>query len=535
VDDTIVMLDEGGCHVSLNKKTRQLNYLLAFMMSVIALVVLVSCGNNGPSSPNPDPNSENGIQLQPAPDEMTANPRIDIRENKPSDLSILPQDEVTTESIQDLAGTMFLLREKGGGVTTLDGLGANEFAIHIWDKISEINLPARVAVACSNGVASVLDVNGWAIVEGAAFPMNVTVRVPGYALESYVYTSGNILSFAMSPMVPEGTSVVFGIADNHGYGDVEIYTDELSPRHMIEHPSVANPQFCQFNIPFTSNKMHGFSAFLSGNVDIDELGTPGSSPGPGLVPFIMKSEINWEIAPLIAGMQRFYQVGFARNENPKGIARGSASVPYNYWLDGISLLNNVTTATPTVVFIDDERYIPIGPSRPMTGDNPLNLTYNCFYFNPSADADRVVMAGRMLQENGGMDIVHQDWHPGTNPDAISFSGCPVFEVADGMGTTLPVFAWVDPLGDDGDFFRVDCRISGIPIWNLTGPSIGSGFDSTLLCIPPVWVSEVTSGGMPEYQMESLKTLGLSIDSFNRHDIIKYRTEACFSPWCEKIE
>jgi hypothetical protein len=416
--DTILMLQEGGTQVSLI--SRRIRAIVAVSFYVLVLLALASCGNNGPIMPSDHSNGNSQPNLSPVPGNIDTNPRIDIHNNVPSHLSIIPKDEVSSASVQDLATALYLLREKGGGITSVESLNHTEFVLHIWDADSGTNLSGTVAVSCANGTSTIADVNGWAVFEGAVFPISVSVKVPGYTIETYAKTSGNVLSFPMDLRTEPPPAYLFGLADDQGFGSVEIFTDELFPRRIVVYPSQVDAGFCQYQIPFSANHVHGFSAFLRGNLSLGNSDQYPGQPVTPQMPLLMTAEINSEVGPFQPGLHTYCMVGFDSNVQPSGMVHGSASVLTNYWTGPSGPASDILVATPTAIFTHDERYIAFGPSRQIAGDSPTVLRYHCPYFEPPANADRVVMAGQMTLASGGMDIVHSDWVPGTDPDKLTF-------------------------------------------------------------------------------------------------------------------
>jgi hypothetical protein len=499
---------------------------LVFLFS-LAILDFIGCERSTPITVIPNPIYTN---LAPISDVKDQSVRIPAPEPEPPGVSIIPRDDLEIASVQDLTTAIYFLRQMGGGITTVPSLDPDQFAVHIWDRGSQSNLTADVAVACG-GHVTIDHVHGWAIYDHASFPITATARVAGYALETYVQTSGNVLSFGMTRTEPPGTSYVFGVANNLNSGSVRFYTDEIAQREIVAPPSQVNPNFCQFQIPLTSDRIHGFSAFLSGMVENGQTTEPPANPAAPTALLWMSGAFYWDVPPLNPNDHRSYVVSFNPYEPPIGVAHGVAIPPSDYLAIGGGSENQLITVTPTVIFTGDERYIALGPPQCAKGDAPAPLSYACPYFEPTSTADRLVIAGKFRSVDG-TDIVQRDWHPGTEAPELVFSGCPTFEIGVGESPGLPMFSWLDPLGPQGDLVRIEAQVTG-PVWNITGPAGGFGLDTFDLGIPPEWVAWTPSTEQASYRIQCIDALGQSISAFNEHDIIMWRQESSFSQWLEQ--
>jgi hypothetical protein len=529
------MLVEGGTQVTVYPKL--VTATIAAAILVFAVLGLSACGNNGVSAPptNLDNQTED---LYPINDPSNVNWRIDINDSeddKPSELKYIPKDEIGTQSVQDLASALFLLRGSGGGVTDLASLPDDQFAVHIWSKATKANLEGEIAVVCNNEMSAVLDVGGWAVFENATFPITVTARAPGYALNTVVNTDSNVISLAMVQSTIPPTASVFGVAKNWGLGAVTLYSDELFPRRFLAPPSLANPNFGQFEIPFTAGVDHGFSAFLDGTLGFGSDEESLSYP-PALPLFYMSAYFAYDIPPLNEGDHRFYSLPMTISVGPMGVAEGHATLPVAYWDDGDILTDSTVCAIPTAVFTEEELYIPIGPARPITGEAADLLNYECPYFEPTGQAERLVMAGQIMWPSGARDVVHMDWHPGTQPADIDFSGYPVFESAVPIEGNMPMFVWLNPLEDETDLIRIEAMAGGIPVWMITMDGAAENLDTSDLGIPPQWLTViVTDAGIPpSYRCQCMNVLGQTINEYTEQDIVMWRRESCFSPWLSEL-
>jgi len=158
---------------------------------------------------------------------------------------INPAGGIPTEAIYDVATAMFFLKQTGGGVLSVP-LDPDEFAVHTWDAASGENLVTDLVVVCLGGPTSLVSVNGWGLFENASFPLSLTVYAPGYALMSYVETSANVISFALRPDTDPEPAFIFGLAQNLGCDEIQVYTDTLIPDVYIKGPSPIDPVYSEF-------------------------------------------------------------------------------------------------------------------------------------------------------------------------------------------------------------------------------------------------------------------------------------------------
>jgi hypothetical protein len=127
-----------------------------------------------------------------------------------------------------------------------------------------------------------------------------------------------------------------------------------------------------------------------------------------------------------------------------------------------------------------------------------------------------------------------DWHPGTQPADIEFSGYPVFESAESLDGDMPMFVWLNPLEDDADLIRIEAASEGAPVWMITLDGAVPNLDTVDLSVPPQWLADLTTGGAPWYRCQCMNVLGRTIDEYTEEDIIMWRRESCFSPWVVEL-
>lgn len=510
---------------------RPINALFVVFASIAFLLIITSCGNDGPAMPDPDP------VLQPGHLNNDSSQRIipphQAPVERPSPISILPRDELSTMSIQEIVSAMYHLREMGGGITTVSSIDPDQLVVHIWNEMTGENLVGEVVIAYGDKNANNFAVHGFEIFENASFPLSITARVPGYALSTYAYTSGNILSFPMVPASVNGTSYIFGIVNNLGCDVLRIYTDELVPRHITEKPSPINPDFCQFQIPFSSYRTHSFSAFLEGNIEFEQTGENGIplKYAAGMAFLVwLTGHFALEVPPLEPNTRTYYTLKFNPKLSPEGIVRGCASIPIELWDSGDGCGNPMISVIPTQILTDPERYIALGPSRKITGLSPLELSYACPFFKPSSPFDRLVLAGHMLTQDGGIDVVHMNWKAGIYGPELKFSGCPTFDVTLMPETDLPMFTWLNPIKDSGTLIRIEGNIMGAPVWKVTLPGNSVGLETVDLSIPSYWFTQIFGDNTPHYRVQCIDAPMQVINCFTEKDIVMARREVCFSPW-----
>jgi hypothetical protein len=495
--------------------------ILIFSLTIIA----TACSNSGVVAP--DNSDYSAPNLQPAND-----PSKTLRplhpDPKPPSLAVVPKDDIQLTSIQDLVDSLSQLRNRRGGTDTLESLESDELVVHVWDQITGDNLSADVATVCNGYLVSVLHVNGWAVMQGAAFPVSVTVHVPGYALESYVMTDANVLSFSMSRTANPETSYVFGVTDLVGSDRMVVCTDELTPRILTFGPSYANHQFSQWEVPLTAGQSHAFSAFVKGGIDFEE---PKKYAQASQSLLWIAGDFVWNIDPIQPADHRYFGVSFNKNVPPVGIAQGSANLAAIPW--GLDTAENAYAyVLPTAIVLDDERYVAIGQPQDLTGTDPTCVLFNAPYFDYPPTVDRIVIAGHLEKNDGSRDIVHADWHPGQSSPTLTFHGVPILEIAPGVETSSPLLSWLNPMSETTDMVRMECITNG-PAWNITMPALEYGYDTMYLSIPPAWLSEVFDGTTPGFRMEAIDAISQNINGFTELDLVRWGTERGFSKWSSK--
>lgn len=512
----------------MSRKVFNLNPFFIFTLFITVAIGLSACGNDGPTAPENITNpfapaipGDLGSGAMPFIDDA------DTPADTTPDSPLIPAIDLSGTIIYNLAAAMFYLQESGGGVLSVP-LEADQVGVHVWDPATGQNLEAQAVIVCSGGPTTLLAVNGYQVFEGATFPVTVTVYSDGYAMTTIAGTNANVLSFALAPAVPAAPAFVFGMAENYGYDTLQVYSDTLLPEYYIANPSEVNPDFTRFEHSIEAETINGFTAFLTGNLDMAVIESRGPESPEDF--FWIAPHFEWEISGLKSGDHRFIPISFGSKAGPSGIAEGTTSVPAPYWTEWQKTYG-LNAMLPTAIFLEARRYLAIGPYVPLDGEDPANLSYEVPYFEPEPAPDRIVMAGHMVLVTGEIDIVHRDWHPGYNPADISFTGFPTLVVTGGPGAgfTYPVFSWTDPLGVDGTLTRI-VMASGSGSWHVTQAGNGALLDSSDLAIPLTWFDEVFDKAGPRYRVECIKSYGQSIEDFNEDQIIMMRGETCFSNW-----
>ncbi|HDS29858.1 MAG TPA: hypothetical protein ENN67_02315 [Firmicutes bacterium] len=515
-------------------KISNLTYsIIALSIGAIILLGVVACGNNGPIAPDsnlnpsPDPVSPDmplfiDDRTIPNPDETadTLDPQDTVDE-------IEPVEDIGAETIQDLAVILFHLQESGGGVLSVP-MEPDRFAIHLWDPDTFVNLQGEVVVVSTGLPTALVTVNGYQLFQNVAFPISVTVKCDGYAMTSIVDTSANVLSFPMRSTGQPEKATVFGIAKNFGFDTLQVYSDTLMPFVSMEQPSEVNPEYTRFELDVDAGKINGFSAFLTGCIQNGTISTTDISSPDGY--FWVTSHFEWSIPSMKPGTRRFYPITFKSKSGPDGVAQGKANIPAEYWVSDV-VNHGTIAAIPTAIFLQDRRYLPIGPYSPFTGNEASELSYEIPYFNPVGAPDRIVMAGHMVLPTGEINIVHRDWHPGYDPDILNFSGVPSINMygGPGEGWSYPAFSWTDPIGANSTLTRID-MIGGNGAWRIITAGNGSVLDTSNLDIPLSWFPEIFGYAKPRYRVECIHADGSDIDDFNDDRLIMMRREASCSVW-----
>jgi len=531
-----MMLHEGGRTMSPVKTN--LSLAMAALICLLILPLLTSCSGNGPIAPGSDGWEDMYGDPTDSPIVNNDNDNDVIegvkRENDPNDDAddfISPAGEIGTESISELANALVFLRNSGGGVLSIP-LDVDEFGIHIWDGNTGENLTGKAIVVCGGGPTSLVDVAGLAMFENASFPLTITVRVDGYALETIVETSANILSMPLVPMADTGEAYLFGIGESLDCAKLQLYNDSFLTDIYIEPASMINPDYMEFELAVEPDIPFGFSAFLYGGVEVGDPGT--ENPMPASPIFWLIRHYEWDIKEMSAGENRFMSILYEGKDGPVGVDGGVARVPAGIWAekDDIDKYGRMMVL-PTAILLENEQYLAMGPHVRLDGVDPDDLKFDCPYFNPAVTPERYVMSGQIVMPDGGIDIVHTDWHPGSDSPDIEFSGIPTIGITGnfGGGITYPVMVISDPLGASSDLTRVEAVAEGVgPAWRITMAGDSEVVDSTDFAIPLTWFDPVFTLYEIVYRVECNHALSQDIDDFNEDQIVMMRHETAQSPW-----
>jgi len=496
---------------------------MVFMICLVLIPAVVSCSNNGPVAPDTVDDTIAGPVDQ---DDGST----DVLNENDESTSLVPSPNVGTAAVDELGEALHYLMESGGGVLTATTLGADEFALHVWDRETGEPLEASAVVSCDSGPVSLIEVHSVGLYSNAAFPLTVTVYVPGYSLATVVQTSANVISLAVENVFQiKQDSHIFGIAQSLGQENMAFYSDTLIPEITYTSPTLFNPEFMEFNLPVSPFKKHGFSSFLFGGV---ELGDDGPQIPPAIPSFWMMSHFAWDFEPLWPGDNRYYGVYFESKAGPDGLCLGKASIPADSFDEEDFAGDYGVMVIPTAIYCEDELYLALGPKSNLMGEDIADLDYRCPWFDGPGNEDRAVIAGIMELPNGSYDIVHRTWHYASPGPDIDFSGVPTFSAEGGFsGLSLPTFAMTDPVPALPHLVRIQAvAIDGGPVWDITMPEGMLDVDTADFGIPLPWLEGAYSAFTVKYQVQSIDALSQSIDDFTEHGIIMNRRETAMSPW-----
>jgi len=523
----------------LKTRRNRIAVLPAVLVCVVLLPILVACGNNGPVWPGTPPGSDS---LAPP-----VKPPVTPPTNQPPDgqlpdedtgdqVALIPAGEIPTGSAHQLASALGFLRESGGGTTSTD-LQPDQLLIHVWDAMTERNLRAQAVVVCTDGPTSQVDINGCALFENATFPLTVTVYTSGYAMSTYVSTSANVLSFAMTRVAEPQDAYIFGVIDAERAEHLQIYDDALMPQVYYVYPSTVNANFMQYEIPVTAGRYHGFSAFAFSNIRLDDGISDGIVFMNAAPLYWMAGHFAWDFVPLSAGDRYFHAIQFESKGAPEGVAGGLATVPPGIIDADTQRLDGKLAVIPTAIFVDDGRYQAVGPHAKAVVDGPNELVFSCPWFEPTETPDRLVMAGCLAHSSGAIDIVHEDWETGTDSPDLNFSGIAglLVTVDYGGDSMFPTFELSDPLALDGDLVRIGAYYDCVnPSWFITLASGSDTVDSGDFAIPLEWVPQVFGNLAIRFRSECIDAVAVGMDDFNEDQIVMTRHETCFSPWVAPV-
>lgn len=498
----------------------------------LCLLIVTACGNNGPIAPG-SPGWEQNDQNPPIQPSQDTDQNTDVRPKDKDviDTPITPAGEASAEAISDLQAAFYYLKESGGGALSIP-MPAGTFAVHVWDAGTGQTLTGQAVVVCSGGPTTLVDLGGYNLFVNAFFPLTITVHVTGYEMATYVSTDANVLSFALNKPTPPQAAYVFGVAESFGASHMRLYSDDLLPEINYAFPSEVNPNYIQYELSVPVRELYGFSAFLFGGIQIGDL---DSELIPPMQPaFWMANHFAWDLKPLNPGDHRFYGIQFKTKAGPEGVADGIARFPTSLWADKEFIMKyGRMIAVPTGVFLDGERYFAVGPHVVLDGSDPSEVEFSCPWFEPDETPDRYVMSGQVVTANGAADIVHRDWHPGSDSPDLVFAGVPSLGVSSplGGGYSLPMFVLIDPLGANSDLVRIEANAVGYgSVWRITMDSGSEVIDTTDYSVPLTWISEAYASYSILYRAECVHALSQEVGNFTEDQIIMMRQEVCLSPW-----
>jgi hypothetical protein len=509
------------------------------LMCAALLPILVACGNSGPVWPGTPPGGSDSLAPPVAPpvQDPYQPPAGQLPDEDTGDqTALIPTTEIPTGSAHELASALVFLRDSGGGTTSTD-LEPDQLLIHVWDALTENNLQAEAAVVCADGPASQVNINGCGMFENATFPLTVTVYTAGYAMSTYVGTSANVLSFAMTRATEPQDAYIFGVIDADRAEHLQIYGDGLMPHVYYVYPSTVNANFMQYEIPVTAGRHYGLSAFAFSNIQ------PSDGISDGVVfmnaapLYWMAGYFAWDFMPLSAGDRYFHALQFGSKGAPDGVAAGIATVPPGIIDADTQRLDGKLVAIPTAIFAGDERYQAVGPHANAEVDGPDQLAFSCPWFEPTETPDRIVMAGCLVHSSGAIDIIHEDWATGTDSPDLNFSGIAglVVSIDFGGGSMFPTFSLSDPPALDSDLVRIQAYYNAVtPSWFITLDGGLDTVDSGDFAIPLDWVPQVFGNLAIRFRSECIDAAAVGIDDFNEDQIVLTRHETCYSPWVAPV-
>ena len=511
--------------------------LITTAFVLVIFTAPISCGRTSIPTTPPD----DSYSLSPQTGDTQDAQKLNIRTTKPSDdpikpdnpdnpiIPIAPAGDFSGESIGDLASALFFLKETGGGVTSIP-MDPDQFAVHIWDVRTLANLEGDLLITCEGGPTTLVAINGWQVFENATFPLSITANVTGYALASIVRTSANVISLAMEPLTGKGTATVFGNAQNLGFDTVEIYTDTLIPFRLEKGKSKINPDYNPYDFGVTAGENHSFSAFL--RMDHGNPVFGNQTDGDPDKPYYASGFLFKELEPLNPGDKRFVAINFNSKPGPSGTVDVTAEFPLDFW-DAETMTGGALGVQPMGILFDSTRYLALGPKATCENDDPAALEFKVDYFTPTFGFERTVMAGYAIGAGKASDIVHRDWHPGSDVDDLVFSGYPTLDVITGTGPGIvyPQFSWVNPISSGGNLIGLGVyRDHENPVWFITLDGGTESLDTVDLHVPLTWFTDLPDFQELYYRVWCIKSQDQGIDEYNDEATIKARDEICFSAW-----
>ncbi|MCX6646677.1 MAG: hypothetical protein NTY09_10005 [bacterium] len=506
-------------------------YLLPVLFAVIIGLILpcsaISCNNGAAVVPD----SNNTALIQPAPEVDSGSHQIPVTPGN-SSLQMINGNELTATSIDDLAGTISDLQHNGGGVTTFD-LGEGVLVLHVFDSFHGHVFSSQALVKSGDGTSSLWSINGYAVFVNAVFPVTVSVYADGYALATIVETSANVLSIPLRRIDEPSKATIFGVAGTHGYPRMSLYSDTLLPKCITNSPVSHDGNYQSFEFDVDPYVTNGMSAFLLGGVDL-----PNNHAGYqifSLPAFRMTNHFAWDLGRLNSDERLFHMVDYHLGVAPAGVVSGEVALPYEYCGEKIDALEGARIwALPTAILLDGERYLAVGPHDVLEGDDPKKLEYRCPWFESQIPEDRLVLAAQFELADGSADIVHAIWHGEDSLDPIAFSGIPILNVSGftvGTGFSYPTFEIQDPLGADGRLQKIHAWADGVgPVWDITKTGGIEPIDTADYDIPLTWLRDLLGFPNVEFRVECINALDQSIDEYTYNDIIMRRNEVLFSAW-----
>lgn len=502
--------------------------IFAILIGLFTLGSFSSCRNGNAIAPDPED------QL-PTPD-ISDDKEIPVTPDT-TDLDILEPDEASTQSFDDLPEALDTLRYGGGGVTTIE-LDEGIFVLNCYDATTLNPLVCQLLIRSGDAPGTLWDINGCGIFQNAINPLIISAYADGYALSTIVGTSANIISIPLRQIDKPQDATVFGVAETYGYGKMYFYNDSLLPEGMLQSPTSPDGNFMSYELPFDPYVVNGFSAFLSGDLQLPEEGDGYAVMG--LAPLTLARHFSWTIPPLNPGVRFFQGVNFYLDLPPAGIVTGQVGLPDEYCGEMAHKLDGARIwALPTAILLEGERYLAVGPHEVLEGEDPTKLDYSCKWFAPEIAEDRLVLAAQFELADGSADIVHATWHGTETLDPIQLSGFPEISISDyeeGAGFSYPQFGLVNPLGENSCLYKIYANADGMgPVWEITLAGGSDFVDSSIYDIPITWLRELLRHPNVDFRLECIDAMDQSIDEFTKHDVILRRNEVAFSAWTDHAE
>jgi hypothetical protein len=373
---------------------------------VAGLLLIGSCGDNGPTIPNP----------------------TDVK-----DYSEGGGDDIGQEDLGALAVAYQSLRDAGGGVRVADAEGFSLIAV--FDRWTATPLNAFAVFEGSEEVPSLQYIPGVRLFEGLEFPITISVFCEGYVTETIVDTNANVLVLGLEPLptVPGGKrtfNVYYSPGDIGGENETVLWTVLASTTRIggkwaqiWSGPVSDFAQEWPTILECDANKPVGTVAFLYELVVKPVLGT--ISCDPTFEDYEAVGYTYQDFGMMKYGLEFPWLVEFTE-ATPNSYFDANFSIDPTIWDGGTPGEHTpYLRVTPGGCVSSTWEFIPYGPQVASVPED-ANGTYSVEAYDPPITVDRDIICGEIGYSDGRSEVQFADWNPaGTSLPDLTFGIPPV--------------------------------------------------------------------------------------------------------------